>query len=105
MAYLQVGKTGGREGEDSTSQRGTGFRRFGFAVGGNRATDVWQSCCGGGQGLGWELGELCVCMRNSHVFPSDFQLLLRAGWVRTLAGVGKPDGAFQPEAAQVLLNP
>lgn len=47
------------------------------------------------------LAEGRVSMRNSHVYPSTFLFLLRAGWVGTLAVLGKPeDSAFQVETAR-----
>lgn len=46
------------------------------------------------------LAEGRVSMRNSHVFPLPFLFLLRAGWVCTLAVLGKPDSALQVETAR-----
>lgn len=106
MAACKWERPGGREGKDSTSQRGLASASLASQWAGAGSQTSGKVAAGGVMGLGTRVGaEGRVCMRNSHVFPPDFQLLLRAGWVWTLAVLGKPDGAFQPEATdQVLLD-
>lgn len=83
-ANLLAGKAGGREGEDSTSQRGLASAGLASQWAGTGPQTSGRVAAGVSRGLGGS-GEGDVCMRNSHVFPSEFQLLLRAGWVWTLA--------------------